>query len=394
MPFAAAALLHQTHVLFWPALLIWFGCRRAGWRNAATTALSYAGVTLAAYLVACHVERGSWSLAALQDWSLAYAHNQDFVRAYGLPLAWSNVSQAVRTWLTVITADRSPGLRVLLILEAVLLVYCATRWARSREPGPKRMQLFLSGTGVILLFAVCGVEGGLAGLALRALIHRPAAHSERGPNAPFLAAWLLCYAGFAFWWQPNDIEFLVPLAPALLLLAVCALLLPRRRPSSQRAWRVLGGLALLNVFATNLDQRILPLYRARGYADVDRLILAVAGIDDVVVVRTPLSLYIPYFYGRPVVNLNGAFWGRTFAAGGLRAYLVGVAEKIDAYRAAGRTVYVLDYPFEAGPPLARKLEIRDIPVQAMTDSDIVDFYSRYELEFIQRPEGTIARIKS
>lgn len=154
---------------------------------------------------------------------------------------------------------------------------------------------------------------GLLVLRLRTLV------AGRRTLALALALWLLVYAAFFTWWEPDNIEFwIASLPPALLLLVLALRSTPRWGPE---VWIGLAvGLATL---ALNRDA---IARRGDPSRDLQRLVADAVGAQvhpaDLVLVADELQeLYLPYYEGHDnFMSINqamfeqGGDWGRACAA--------------------------------------------------------------------------------
>ncbi|MCC7354844.1 MAG: DUF2723 domain-containing protein, partial [Anaerolineae bacterium] len=174
---ALACLYHQSHIFFVPGLALWaWGRLRAG-RGFLLTYLVVTGSLVAmGYLVAAGLAGQLGSPGAFTYWLTSYAHRG----MWGQGLTWRS----------------SP------VLGSTL--------ARAVWALPKS---FLVGSAGRVLAVLLGLAfaGSLAILLLRR--GRAALDALRREGALVGAAvvWFILYGGFTFWWQPGNVEFVLPL---------------------------------------------------------------------------------------------------------------------------------------------------------------------------------------
>lgn len=182
-----------------------------------------------------------------------------------------------------------------------------------------------------------GAPLGLLLLGLLVLRLRALAHGRRALVLA-LGLWLLVYAAFFTWWEPDNIEFwIASMPPALLLLALALRGAPRWGPE------VWVGLAVgLAALALNRDA---IARRGDPARDLQRLVADAVGAQlrpaDLVLVADELQeLYLPYYEGHDnFMSINqamfeqGGDWGRACAA---------VRQRSEAALHAGATVVIAD----------------------------------------------------
>ncbi len=345
------ALMHQSHVLFFLPLLVLLTGNRSSWRNTGTVALVFVAGVFVTYLLVYYQVTGRWSVSSMLRWSLSYAITPLFEGAYGTPIAWSHFPRFLGGFASLITAQKWPGFLRFIVVEGLFLMLC--------------------------------VYGSVRGI--------------RGSGPPvrlvgFLLSWIVVYALFAFWWEPGNIEFLMPLCPPLLWLTACSGQVWMRCHPRRGLFRGAAVCALLFAADVNFFQNQRREHEARKYAVQERLLLQVTRPGDIVVTPRALSKYLEYFHGRRLNQIKGAQWGRQYGVGTISEYLDGLSGQIEASLARGKTVYTLDYPLRLGPPLKAASPLRAGVIKSITLAEIRAFYARYEIELVHHPMGTIARI--
>ncbi len=202
---------------------------------------------------------------------------------------------------------------------------------------------------------------GLLVLRLRTLT------AEGGRLAQALALWLLVYAAFFTWWEPDNIEFwIASMPPVLLLLALALRGAPRWGPE---VWIALAvGLCTLGL---NRDAIV---RRGDPSRDLQRLVADALGAQlrpaDLVLVADELQeLYLPYYQRHDnFLSINqamfeqGGDWGR--ACGALRG-------RVEAALHAGAAVVVAE---EVLRPPAPQLERHKL-AQAQIDGCFAPYRS-------------------
>jgi hypothetical protein len=359
-PFTAAACLHQTHALALLVLGAWLRFRRAPFRWSAVTLVSVVALTAAAYQTAYSLHGGKGGFSGMLQWAVSYAREPEFKGAYGLPVSTRNLTLAPKSWGGVISDEHGALAGRIIFVEGLLALSAVFAWFKRRGAADRR--------------------------AL--------------PIGPLLV-WLLAYGGFAFWWEPGNMEFLVPLGPAFILL-VAAIHQSRLRGQDNR---LLGGLAtatVLFVLAVNF-RHIYHMHRAPHYGERERLVLSVVRPEDVVVLEDWCSPYYTYFGHRSIQALRSLRWAMRYGTGTIGDYVQALAAQIDAHLQAGRCVYAGDLPpltdntageevLEAGFPLELWARFSQ-PARAMTLEDLQSFYRRYEIDLQTTSLGQIGRLR-
>jgi hypothetical protein len=399
---ALACLYHQSHIFFVPGLALWlWGRLRARWRFLLTYLLVTGVLVTLGYLVAAALEGQLSSLGTFTYWLTSYAHRG----LWGQGLTWRSIPVLVST-----------------LARAV--------WAL-----PKALLTGVVGRAVAVLLGLAFV-GSLAVLLLRRGRSALAALRREGALAGASATWFALYGGFTFWWQPGNVEFVLPLLVPFWMLVMVALAgrgvqwnaptgrmnpaptaplslkgrgdggegeagsRPPPGPTGHPSPRSGGGpgwgpnnlhpallvAAIAALFLNNFLGRVLPashLANNGAYGAAVEISRHLAPDDLLVVDDYEWQFNLRYFFGgEPRIQA-----GLKLARGGSPAEreeaIQALATAIDSALAAGRVVVTMEYDAHDIGLLraARGLTFSQAEVEA--------FYNRYRLEPLFRLQGDL-----
>ena len=346
-----ACLYHQSHIFFVPGMMLLLRWRqRVGWRFLGYYGL-LTGIVIAVPYLIMGVAQGARTPDDFTYWLTSYAHRGLWGHGLTLrsfPVFFSTAARAVwalpkTLWWSSGTVGRVAALLLGMTFTgslALLLWWGRREWK-----------------------TVLRRERGFVGAA---------------------AIWAVLYGGFTFWWQPGNVEFMLPLLVPIWLLAVLFL----QRGGKRRLWGPsLLVVAVSALFLSNFVGRVLPgsqLAGNQGYWAAERLHEYVTAEDLLIVDDYDWQLHLRYFYGGELQALDGLKRRRSRAPDVKAAAEDRLQDAVDDALRAGRRVVTMEYD-EHEPLLLR--EARGL---AFSQSEIEAFYSsRYRLEPLFQVKGEI-----
>jgi hypothetical protein len=353
---ALACLYHQSHVFFVPGLAWWlWGRLRVGRRFLLTYLLATGGLVALGYAAAAALEGQGGSTGAFIYWLTSYAHRG----LWGHGLTWRSVPVLASTLARAVWA-----------LPKALLVGSAGR----------------------ILAIVLGMAFGGSLLALLVTRGRAAIAALRREGSLVGAAviWFALYGGFTFWWQPGNVEFVLPLlAPFWMLVTVAsaARIAPRLgevREPRESVRPVLLAAAVAALFLNNFLGRVLP---ASDLANNGSYWAAVEvhnhlSPDDLLVVDDyDWQIHLRYFFGEGPRLQPGLKLARGGSPAEKAEAMQTLAAAIEKALAEGRRVVTMEYD-------AHDLGlVRAARGLTFSQAEVERFYSRYRLEALFRLRG-------
>lgn len=345
---ALACLYHQSHIFFIPGVLLLLWGRLGAGRRPLLIYLLLTSLLIALPYGLAAVIEGVRSPGEFTYWLTSYAHRG----LWGLGLSWRSLPLFVSTLARSVWA-LPKGL-----------------WWSSQTMG--------QAAALLLGLAFAGA------LALLLWQHRAHLLSRLRREWPWAAAavlWLAGYGGFTFWWQPGNVEFVLPLLVPFWLLIGLAL-----QGSSGRL-APLMVVAVAALFLNNFAGRVLPasdLHNNEGYQAAAQLAQYVSPDALLIVDDYAWQLNLRYFYGRTLDAVEGLKRQRLYSSASKEEAAAALRETIDTALGEGRQVVTLEYD-EREPLLLR--EARSL---AFSQEEVEAFYdSHYRLEPLFRLTGEL-----
>ncbi len=165
--------------------------------------------------------------------------------------------------------------------------------------------LLLAGQGVVsraVAWALAALFAGtLVWLTIMGLRHWPEQARRQGVFLAGMALLILVYGGFALWWNPGDVEFLLPLLVPIWAFFAVFLLQPAWPQSQANRGRgtIATTILLLVIIANNFAGRIGPNSRIannRLYDNAGQLVRHIQPSDLLVLDTFSWDPYVRYFF--------------------------------------------------------------------------------------------------
>lgn len=352
---ALACLYHQSHLFFVPGVAWWMrGRLRARGEFLLAYGLGTGGLVALGYLAAAAAEGALASPAAFYYWFTAYAHRG----LWGHGLTWRSVPVLAST-----------------LARAV--------WAL-----PKALLASAVGRAAAVLLGLAFV-GSLLALGLRRKGAVVVALRREGALVGAAAIWFALYGGFTFWWQPGNVEFVLPLLVPFWMLATVALAGPHlgeEREAKPHAHFVFLAVAVAVLFLNNFLGRILPasdLANNGSYWAAVEVHKHLSPDDLLVVDDYDWQIHLRYFFGEGPRLQAGLKLARGGSPAEKEEAMKALATAIEGALDAGRCVVTMEYN-------AHDLGLlRAARGLTFSQAEVEEFYSRYRLEPLFRLKGDL-----
>jgi hypothetical protein len=280
---AFACLFHQTHIFFVPAVLILLSMQNSSfWKGKVLYLLvPLFAIVCFSYLIAGYLTGHLESAGAFYSWITLYAHGGVWghLRILNIPSSFVGLTRVFVL----------PGAIKNLVLSKYLDLNVA---------------LLLMGS--IVFFSMLFIN------LFRFLLGFPSYIKAHRALVVFYLLWIAPYALFAFWWEPYNQEFWIPvLVPAVGILSIPYIGDHERLLGKHSGWTYLKLTIIfpaILLFLINFTGEILPNCRIKNnerYQLCLKLKELDIGADDLVIMPndTPL-LYYDYFFGIKLKKLS------------------------------------------------------------------------------------------
>lgn len=349
--FALAAVTHQTGILIVVTMPFWFAWRGYRWVHGLLVSILTVALVSSAYGAVFVFALHGRSTADLLGWTLAYALNPEFRRAYGGMPGLGNLWKALHAWSGAVSAEHGSK-----VLRAAMV------------------------EGLLAVLAVLGWRGR----------HHPTGEWRRtiGP----LLVWAAPFALFAAWWEPANVEFLPAALPPMLLCVGVAFDRPPAPRRTPWAASLLAFAACAWTWAANARE-LGPLHEAKRYAVPERAVAPFIRNGDLVIGLVNLN-YLLYFHGIRHEFRFGLAWAARHADGTLREYAGSLRADVEHALDRGARVFTFELPSSVtGDGATATAEMRSVAVSELTQEDVVAFYQTWELVPIAGEAAPVREIR-
>ena len=350
-----AMVFHQAHVLFGLVVLaaLWVRRENLGGRMASGLGL-YLGVGTLVVVVSYGIALATLGLTSPEEawlWFTQYAHQTD----YWNPAAASTVAKAgvgfTRSFV---------GMHFAFALEPVQALMQRAFPDKFLSDEVFLVQDLSAPVAYVLLTLSAAVGVMIVGAFALGLRHVRALTSEQTALAQMVAAWLVVYTLFFFFWEPHNVEFWIPQSVCVWVLVVLFWSTGSERDGKRTA-AFFAGLAVIlmavNYFGTvrfaQDPDRDIYRYAVQPLAEVTR-----PG-DVLVLGRSHLMQdYVYYLTEAQVLGIDLVF----AETGEVTTTVAKLREAIDAERAAGHAVFALASAVTPEPQVRAQLGegLRDV----------------------------------